>query len=128
MGESAGSRFPCMDLVNIKWTSAGKPCSEDAIVLEVWSTGARLQTSNPIGSGSIVRITVKDHEFNAEVSMCQPDFEYGFIVDISVSAPDKWFPERYKPAWIVGKKSRKRKPSLTHHLPAITGKKMHRDK
>jgi len=87
--------YACADLVRIDFNSA----SELAILLEIWEGGGVVQTSFPIAAGSPVAIAVEKTEVAAEVTKCEPDHDFGYLIDIGVNAPAKWFPQAYVPAW-----------------------------
>ena len=58
-----------------------------------------MQTSFPIAAGSPIAIAVEKTRVTAEVTKCEPDHGFGYLIDIDVSAPAKWFPRGYVPAW-----------------------------
>ena len=73
--------------------------SELAIVLEVWEHGATVQTSFPVAAGSPVGLAVEQKELAAEVTRCEADQGFGYILDLEIPATDEWFPRGYEPAW-----------------------------
>ena len=77
--------YACADLVRIDFNSA----SELAILLEIWEGGGVVQTSFPIAAGSPVAIAVEKTEVSAEVTKCERDHDFGYLIDIDVSSPDK---------------------------------------
>jgi len=87
--------YACADMVRIDCESA----SELAILLEIWEGGGVVQTSFPIAAGSPIAIAVEKTQVTAEVTKCEPDHDFGYLIDIDVTAPTKWFPEAYVPAW-----------------------------
>jgi len=87
--------YACADLVRIDFNSA----SELAILLEIWEGGGVVQTSFPIAAGSLIAIAVEKTQVMAEVTKCEPDYDFGYLIDIDVDAPAKWFPRAYVPAW-----------------------------
>jgi hypothetical protein len=87
--------YACADMVHIDCENA----SELAILLEIWEGGGMVQTSFPIAAGSPVAIGIEKTRVLAEVTKCQPDHDFGYLVDIDVSAPTDWFPRAYIPAW-----------------------------
>jgi hypothetical protein len=87
--------YACADMVRIDCDSA----SELAILLEIWEGGGVVQTSFPIATGSPIAIAVEKTAVTAEVTRCEPDHDFGYLIDIDVTAPTKWFPRAYVPAW-----------------------------
>ena len=87
--------YACADLVRIDFNSA----SELAILLEIWEGGGVVQTSFPIAAGSPIAIAVEKTQVTAEVTKCETDHDFGYLIDIDVNAPAKWFPRAYVPAW-----------------------------
>ena len=87
--------YACADMVRVDCDSA----SELAVLLEIWEGGGVVQTSFPIAAGSPIAIAVEKTEVMAQVTKCQPDQDFGYLIDIDVTAPTKWFPRAYVPAW-----------------------------
>jgi hypothetical protein len=87
--------YACVDMVRIDCESA----SELAILLEVWEGGGIIQTSFPIAAGSAVAIALEKTQVTAEVTQCEPDHDFGYLIGIDVRAGAKWFPRAYVPAW-----------------------------
>jgi hypothetical protein len=87
--------YACADMVRIDFNSA----SELAILLEIWEGGGVVQTSFPIAAGSPVAIAVEKTQVAAQVTKCEPDHDFGYLIDIDVNAPAKWFPQGYVPVW-----------------------------
>jgi hypothetical protein len=87
--------YACADMVRIDCDSA----SELAMLLEIWEGGGVVQTSFPIAAGSAIAIVVEKTQVTAEVTKCEPDHDFGYLIDIDVTARKKWFPEAYIPAW-----------------------------
>jgi hypothetical protein len=96
----AQEHFACIDMVRIDCTlNAGQRLSESAILLEIWAGGGLVQTSFPITAGSTVVVAAKETEVTGEVTKCEQDSGFGYLVDIAVNAPTKWFPSEYVPQW-----------------------------
>jgi hypothetical protein len=87
--------YACADLVRIDCDSA----SELAILLEIWEGGGVVQTSFPIAAGSPIAIALEKTRIDAEVTKCEPDHLFGYLIDIDVNAPTSWFPRGYMPVW-----------------------------
>jgi hypothetical protein len=87
--------YACADMVRIDCESA----SELAILLEIWEGGGVVQTSFPIAAGSPIAIAVEKTQVVAEVTKCEADHDFGYLIDIDVSASAKWFPKAYVPVW-----------------------------
>ena len=87
--------YACADMVQIDCDSA----SELAILLEIWEGGGVVQTSFPIAAGSLIAIAVEKTRVAAEVVKCERDHNFGYLIDIDVNAPAKWFPQAYVPVW-----------------------------
>jgi hypothetical protein len=73
--------------------------SELAILLEIWENGGVVHSSFPVAAGSPIAIAIDKTQVAAEVTRCEPDSDYGYLLDIDVNAPSKWFPLAYTPAW-----------------------------
>jgi hypothetical protein len=87
-------------MVGITCASApGCPASEQAILLEVWEHGATVQTSFPIAAGSPVRLAVKRKELAAEVTRCEADQGFGYMLALDIPINNEWFRRGYRPAW-----------------------------
>jgi hypothetical protein len=93
--EYSQKHYACADMVRINCDSA----SELAILLEVWERGGVVQTSFPIAPGSPVAIDVEKTHVAGEVTRCEPDHDFGFLIDIDVDSATTWFPRAYVPAW-----------------------------
>jgi hypothetical protein len=87
--------YACADMVRIDYESA----SELAILLEIWESGGIVQTSFPIAAGSSIAIAVEKTQVTGEVIKCERDHDFGYLIDIDVIAPTKWFPQAYVPSW-----------------------------
>jgi len=87
--------YACADMVRIDCDSA----SELAILLEIWEGGGVVQTSFPIAEGSPIAIAVEMTQVVGAVIKCEPDHGFGYLIDIDVETPAKWFPQAYVPAW-----------------------------
>src|ERR1700679_2048978 len=87
--------YACADMVRIDCASA----SELAILLEIWEGGGVVQTSFPIAAGALIAIAVEKIQIAAEVTKCERDDNFGYLIDIDVSAPSKCFPRASVPAW-----------------------------
>ena len=87
--------YACADVVRVDCASD----SELAMLLEIWDGGGVIQTSFPIAAGSPIAIAVEKTQVAAEVTRCEPDHDFGYLIDIDVSARGKWFPLAYVPAW-----------------------------
>ena len=94
-------RFQCLDMLRVKWVNdSGKATSECAIVLEIWNSGALLQTETAIREGSILTVASPSGPVCAKVSTCTPD-DYGFLIQMSVDSSECWFPNSYYPADLI---------------------------
>ena len=99
--ESMDIHYPCLDLFPIKG-GLGEGVdqhSESGILLEVWKAGGTFHTSLPLAEGSAVELAPFGPVIRGQVSECQPDGKYGFVVTVLVSPDqrDQWFPESYRP-------------------------------
>jgi hypothetical protein len=95
----ADPHFACLDLVRIV---NGCALPEDAVLMEIWEHGATVQTSVPIAAGSTIGIVVEQKEVAGEVTRCEADQDFGYLVDVDISEPNEWFPKGYRPAWQKG--------------------------
>jgi len=96
-GGVSQKHYACADMVRIDCDST----SELAILLEIWEGGGVAQTSFPIAAGSPIAIAVENTQVTGEVTKCEPDHDFGYLIDIDITAPAKWFPQAYVPAWYI---------------------------
>ena len=69
-------------------------------MLEIWECGALVHTSVRIALGSSVVIGLKKKtEVAAEVTKCETDGDFGYLIRLAVRIPNKWFPLAYVPRW-----------------------------
>jgi hypothetical protein len=93
----ADPHFACLDMVRI---AAGCAAPENAVLLEIWEHGAVVQTSFPIAAGSTIGIVVQQQkEIAGEVTRCEADHGFGYLVDVEINRSDEWFPKGYLPTW-----------------------------
>ena len=83
-------------MVQLSWPTAEAAAIEDAILLEIWDQGAKLQTSSPIPDGTRVKIQAARKSIDAEVFSQQRDHNFGFLIDLEIHSP-AW--RNYSPAW-----------------------------
>jgi hypothetical protein len=96
-------RFLCLDMLSVSWVNAsGKGSSECAIVAEIWSSGAILQTETAIPKGAILTLAAPGGSICAKVSDYTQD-DYGFLIHMTVDSPECWFPHSYCPADLMPK-------------------------
>jgi hypothetical protein len=97
-------RYECLDMFPIKWLPAGieDPGSECGILLEIWRTGGLVHSSVSIPEDSWVELAPTGRTIQAQVTCCEQDDHYGFLVRVSVSPNqyDNWFPESYCPPYL----------------------------
>ena len=94
-GGVSQEHYACADVLRIDFDST----SELAILLEIWEGGGVVQTSFPITAGSPIAIAFEKTQLTGEVTKCEPDHDFGYLIDIDVTPPTKWFPQSYVPAW-----------------------------
>jgi hypothetical protein len=94
--------YECLEMFPIKWPSAraGDPGSDCGILLEIWRTGGLFHSGVPIPEDALIELAPRERAIQAQVSSCEPDDHYGFLVQVSVNPNqyDNWFPESYCPA------------------------------
>jgi hypothetical protein len=96
-------RFLCLDMVCVSWTSGSlKAYSECAIVMEIWRTGAILQTDAAIPGDAVVTLAAPGGPVHAKVSECTQD-DYGFLVEVVLEPSELWFPNSYQPVHLMAK-------------------------
>jgi hypothetical protein len=94
---SSEERFLCLDMLCIRWVSAsGTASSECAVVMEVWGSGAVLQTEIEIPEDAILTLAAPNGPVRAKVTACERD-DYGFLIQMSVDPSERWFPDSYCP-------------------------------
>src|ERR1700685_2364789 len=94
--------YDCLQLVPMSWSPSGgeDPGSDDGILLQVWNTGGLLHSCLPIPTGSLIELVPGGNRIvQAQVTSCEPDDNYGFILKVSVESNhcDNWFPESNSP-------------------------------
>jgi hypothetical protein len=93
--------FLCLDMLRVSWVNpSGRATCECAIVMEVWSSGAVLQTETAILEDSIVTLSTPNGQVCAKVTTCRQD-DYGFLIGMSVDPSEHWFPDSYCPADLI---------------------------
>jgi len=91
----------CLDLIDVRWeTSSAEKVAESAIILEIWKGHASLQTSSLIPLGSKLTIGGGPGLLSAEVSACDQDGEYGFLVEVECDGLSTETTSEIVPAWI----------------------------
>ncbi|MCU1335659.1 MAG: PilZ protein [Bryobacterales bacterium] len=94
-------RFLCLDMLCVSWVNrSGKASSDCAIVMEIWNSGAILQSETTIPQDSILTIETPGGPVRAKVSSCTQD-DYGFLVQVVVDPTEHWFPESYHPIHLL---------------------------
>jgi hypothetical protein len=95
-----GEHLQCLDLLKVGFSSdSGVRSHECAILLEIWNSGALLQTSIPIPAGAPISFETIGKGVPAKVVSCEED-SYGFLVHVAVHE-SQWFPEAYTPPNII---------------------------
>lgn len=90
-------RFLCLDMLRVSSVNPfGTTSSHCAILTEIWSSGALIQTDTAIPVESILTLAVPDCLVHAHVNSCNQD-NYGFLIQITVDSPPDWFPRKYQP-------------------------------
>ena len=96
--------YKCLDMFPIRWSEEGTEDqrSEAGILLEIWKTGGLVHTSMSIPEGSSVELEPSGRTVQAQVTGCQPDDHFGFLVSVSINHNqyDNWFPESYSPRYL----------------------------
>jgi hypothetical protein len=93
--------FLCLDMLCVSWVSAsGRASSECAIVMEVWGSGAILQTEIAIPKDSNLTLAAPNGPVCAKVTACSRD-DYGFLIQMNVDPSERWFPNSYCPADLI---------------------------
>ena len=93
--------YKCLDMFPIRWSEEGleNKRSTYGILLEIWRTGGLVQSRMSIPEGSSVEFDVPGRTVQAQVTGCQPDDHFGFLVSVSLNQDqyDNWFPKSYSP-------------------------------
>jgi len=97
--------YDCLDLCDFSWhgTRASNVAgSESAILLEVWHAGGLFQTTQAVPKRAKVLIGAASsgEQVAGSVQSCRED-AYGFLVEVHVSNPAKWFPAVYQPPYLT---------------------------
>lgn len=96
----AGEHIHCLDLLKVGFSLMDGGSSHDcAILLEIWSDGALLQTSQPILPYSTITIESIANGIEGKVLSCEKD-SYGYLVQVAMRQ-SAWFPEVYTPPHIL---------------------------
>jgi hypothetical protein len=72
------------------------------VYLERLAMGGAKRRGRPptwIAAGSPIAIAVENTQVTGEVKKCEPDHDFGYLIDTDVTPPTKWFPQAYLPAW-----------------------------
>jgi hypothetical protein len=100
------SRFLCLDMLRVSWTnSSGRGSSDCAILMEIWDSGAILQSEATIPAHSTVTIAAPSGPVQAEVCSCTQD-DYGYLIEVTVDPSQPWFPKAYRPVHLMATSSR----------------------
>jgi len=95
--------YLCLDMVCVSWTSGSLKASSDcAIVMEIWRSGAILQTDAAIPKACIITLAAPSGPIHATVSDCTQD-DYGFVVEVVLEPSEHWFPNAYQPVHLMAK-------------------------
>jgi hypothetical protein len=96
--------YKCYDMFPIKWPPVRieDPCSDCGILLEIWRAGGLVHSGMPIPEDSLIELVPRGRAIRAQVTSCEPDDHYGFLVQVSVNPNQcgNWFPESYSPAYL----------------------------
>jgi hypothetical protein len=68
--------------------------------MEIWGSGAVLQTEIAIPKDSILTLATPNGPVCAKVTACDRD-DYGFLVQMTVDPSERWFPDSYCPADLI---------------------------
>ena len=101
---SVSPHYQCLDLLQIDRGSSVDPCDEAVVMLEVWESGATLHSGTAIAPGAAISLMMDSGRVPAHVVKCSRDYEFGFVVDIDIDAPEKWFRAENLPAWRLDNK------------------------
>jgi hypothetical protein len=97
--------FLCLDILCVSWSSGPvRASSECAIVMEIWRSGAILQTDAAIPKDAVVTLAAPAGPVQAKVSDCSQD-DYGFLVEVVPETSEQWFPDAYRPVHLMAKSS-----------------------
>ena len=95
--------FLCLDMLCVSWKRGSvQNLSECAIVMEIWGSGAILQTDGEIPKDVIVTLGAPSGPVLAKVSDCTQD-DYGYLIEVTPETPERWFPHAYKPVHLMAK-------------------------
>jgi len=94
-----GEHLQCLDTFRVEFLAGAVKLHDCAILLEIWESGALLQTNVAIPADTYLNMPSIGHGISAKVSCCQQD-DYGFLVQIEIADPD-WFPKNYTPPYII---------------------------
>lgn len=95
--------YQCLDMVEASWRQPqGELAKDCVVVLEIWKSGALLQTSTAAPVGSVVSFEAGGRMVEALVSDCEQDC-FGYMVTVDVPSSEGWFPAFYRPAYLLPK-------------------------
>lgn len=95
---NACKHHQCLDLLHVT-VGKSRGFLEEAIVLEVWETGALLQTSNALVPGTSLALTSGNRSVRARVTSSAED-DFGYLSEVSVDSTQSWFPRGYRPHYL----------------------------
>jgi hypothetical protein len=99
-------RFLCLDMLRVSWINAsGRASADCTILMEIWDSGAILQSETAIPEQAILTISAPGGPVQAEVTSCMQD-PYGFLIRVTVDPSQNWFPKSYQPVHLMANSSR----------------------
>jgi len=101
-------------MLNLEWQPSNDQTSEPVVMLEVWPTGAILHGGSPIPVGAAVTLVVDNGKVPGHVVECGKDDDFGFLVEVGIDAPERWYPRAHSPAWQLEPQGDSGVPDFAH--------------
>jgi hypothetical protein len=96
----SSQHYLCLDLLSATFEGPAPVQTGSAILLEIWETGGLLQTGFETPPDYAVCLSSSQGTVLGRVASCVED-EYGYLVEFAVDSPKDWFPEGYRPPYLV---------------------------
>lgn len=97
---SARQRYRCLDLLKAAFEGASQAVTEDLVLLEIGELGGLLQTGRDIPRGTSFRLSCNGRSVLAKAESSVKD-DFGYVVEFTVDPQSGWFPEAYRPPYVL---------------------------
>jgi hypothetical protein len=112
---SAQQRCHCLDVLKVVFEDASQAITEDAILLEIGEPGGLLQTGRDMPRGTSFRLGCNGRDVLAKADSSVKD-DYGYLVEFTVDPQCGWFPEAYRPPYLLEQRDNSASASTSRAL------------